>query len=213
MTVELPNTELKNLAGLQALHILARHGMSDCNTLLDFGCGDLYLGKLAVPYLKKNRYFAVDFRKKLVIEALLSEFGKTIIDAKRPKFFFNFDNYVETVSKYAAAQNINTFDFIVANSFFTFCNRRYLIEHLINLASLMDVTTLFIGTINLSEDGADDYCEQDWQYPYRTRFTVETFIDCFSKAGLTVELLDDIHPHCETWFKAEKKHSHKGLIK
>src|SRR6201987_2459849 len=82
--------------------------------LLNVGCGSLRIGRLLIPYLNRGKYFGVEPNEWLVEEGIRRELGETLVQIKRPTFFFS--DSPETIGQSKVA-----FDFALAQSVFSHC--------------------------------------------------------------------------------------------
>src|SRR5205814_5345274 len=97
-----------------AFNLLATLGLRQQHSLLDIGCGSLRIGRLLIPYLNQGKYFGVEPNRWLVEEGIKREIGETLVQIKRPTFFFS--DSPETV-----VQATVSFDFALAQSIFSHC--------------------------------------------------------------------------------------------
>src|SRR5436305_7852432 len=101
-----------DLIAAMAFNLLTTLGLRQHHSLLDIGCGSLRIGRLLIPYLNRGKYFGVEPNKWLVDEGIRRELGETLVEIKRPTFFFS--DSPDTVSQAKVA-----FDFALAQSIFS----------------------------------------------------------------------------------------------
>jgi len=77
-----------DLVAAMAFNLLTTLGLRQHHSLLDIGCGSLRIGRLLIPYLNRGNYFGVEPNKWLVDEGISRELGETLVQIKRPTFFF-----------------------------------------------------------------------------------------------------------------------------
>jgi SAM-dependent methyltransferase len=95
-------------------NLLTTLGLRQHHSLLDIGCGSLRIGRLLIPYLNRGKYFGVEPNEWLVVEGISRELGETLVQIKRPTFFFS--DSPDTIS-----QAKMSFDFALAQSIFSHC--------------------------------------------------------------------------------------------
>ena len=103
-----------DLIAAMAFNLLTTLGLRQHHSLLDIGCGSLRIGRLLIPYLNRGKYFGVEPNEWLVDEGIRRELGETLVQIKRPTFFFS--DSPDTISQAKIA-----FDFALAQSIFSHC--------------------------------------------------------------------------------------------
>src|SRR5580765_1750864 len=78
-----------DLIAAMAFNLLTTLGLRQHHSLLDIGCGSLRIGRLLIPYLNRRKYFGVEPNEWLVDEGIRRELGETLVQIKRPAFFFS----------------------------------------------------------------------------------------------------------------------------
>ena len=78
-----------DLVAAMAFNLLTTLGLRQHHSLLDIGCGSLRIGRLLIPYLNRGKYFGVEPNEWLVDEGIRRELGETLVQIKRPTFFFS----------------------------------------------------------------------------------------------------------------------------
>ncbi len=103
-----------DLIAAMTFNLLTTLGLRQHHSLLDVGCGSLRIGRLLIPYLNRGKYFGIEPAEWLVAEGIKQELGETVVQIKRPTFFF-------TASPEAVVQAKVLFDFALAQSIFSHC--------------------------------------------------------------------------------------------
>lgn len=165
-------------------------GIREEHRLLDFGCGSLRSGRLLIPYLLPDRYFGIDPNSWLIEAAIEHEFGRSILEVKRPRFDGNADCRLDVFGV--------KFDFIHAHSVFTHAPLPMIRRFLLNLRASLAPGGIFVGTW---VRGEDDCSGADWAYPTTVTYKLSTFRDLVEGAGLALHLLQWPHPE-QTYFAA-----------
>src|SRR5712672_377231 len=78
-----------DLVAAMTFNLLTTLGLRQNHSLLDVGCGSLRVGRLFIPYLNKEKYFGIEPNEWLVQAGIRNEIGKTLLQIKRPKFFYS----------------------------------------------------------------------------------------------------------------------------
>src|SRR6201981_496546 len=103
-----------DLIAAMTFNLLTTLGLRQRHSLLDIGCGSLRIGRLLIPYLNRGKYFGVEPNEWLVDEGIKRELGKSLLEIKRPMFFFS--DSPNTISQAKVA-----FNFALAQSIFSHC--------------------------------------------------------------------------------------------
>src|SRR5438067_7845268 len=103
-----------DLIAAMTFNLLTTLGLRQHHSLLDIGCGSLRIGRLLIPYLNRGKYFGVEPNQWLVREGIRRELGESLVEIKRPTFFFS-------KSPNAIVEANTSFDFAVAQSIFSHC--------------------------------------------------------------------------------------------
>src|ERR1700692_1582396 len=77
-----------DLIAAMTFNLLTTLGLRQHHLLLDVGCGSLRVGRLLIPYLNRGKYFGIEPNEWLVEEGIRQELGETVVQTKRPTFFF-----------------------------------------------------------------------------------------------------------------------------
>src|SRR5437764_3537633 len=144
-----------DLIAAMTFNLLTTLGLRQHHSLLDIGCGSLRIGRLLIPYLNRQKYFGVEPNEWLVNEGIRRELGQSLLEIKRPTFFF-------TDSPENIMRAKTPFNFAVAQSIFSHCG--------------LDLIKGWLSAISrsLAEDGAliatflvgdEDSAQTGWIYP------------------------------------------------
>ena len=77
-----------DLVAAMTFNLLTTLGLRQHHSLLDIGCGSLRIGRLLIPYLNRGKYFGIEPNEWLVEEGIRRELGQSLVEIKRPTFFF-----------------------------------------------------------------------------------------------------------------------------
>lgn len=77
-----------DLIAAMTFNLLTTLGLRQHHSLLDVGCGSLRIGRLLIPYLNRGKYFGIEPNEWLVREGIQRELGESLLQIKRPTFFF-----------------------------------------------------------------------------------------------------------------------------
>jgi cyclopropane fatty-acyl-phospholipid synthase-like methyltransferase len=167
-------------------------GLRDHHRLLDFGCGSLRFGRLAIPYLQPGNYVGLEPNAWLVEDAIARQIGQDQISLKRPTFH-SFDDF--------RADRCGTgFDFIVAQSIFSHAGRAIIAVGLDSFRRALASDGLALATFALVADGeAPDDASVGWVYPGGVAYAPEAVAEMIAAAGLVGRALPWFHPR-QTWF-------------
>jgi len=177
-----------DLVAAMTFNLLTTLGLRQHHSLLDIGCGSLRIGRLLIPYLNQGKYFGVEPNEWLVEEGIKRELGETLVQIKRPMFFFS--DSPETV-----VQAKVLFDFALAQSIFSHCG--------------LDLIRGWLSAVSrsLAQDGAlvatflpgdEDSLRTCWVYPECVNYRPATLERAAAEANLRFEILDWKHPR-QTW--------------
>jgi SAM-dependent methyltransferase len=177
-----------DLIAAMTFNLLTTLGLRQHHSLLDIGCGSLRIGRLLIPYLNRGKYFGVEPNEWLVDEGIRQELGETLVQIKRPTFFFS--DSPKTITQAETA-----FDFALAQSIFSHCG--------------LDLIKGWLGAISrsLAQDGAlvatfligeEDSTRTGWIYPECVNYRLATIERAAADVNLRFEILDWKHPR-QTW--------------
>jgi SAM-dependent methyltransferase len=177
-----------DLIAAMTFNLLTTLGLRQHHSLLDIGCGSLRIGRLLIPYLNRGKYFGIEPAEWLVAEGIKQELGETVVQTKRPTFFFT--DSPETVVRAKVS-----FDFALAQSIFSHCG--------------LDLIKGWLSAVSrsLAQDGAlvatflpsdEDSLRKGWIYPECVNYRPATLERAAADANLRFEILDWKHPR-QTW--------------
>jgi len=167
-------------------------GMRHFNTLLDFGCGNLRLGRLAIQYLDKDNYSGIEPVKSIVIEGIEKAYLRELCKAKNPGFHFSDDCDMSVFNK--------KFDYIIAQSVFTHMARSQIDSTLRSAEKVMHKKSLFLVNYH---PGKEDYDGKGWTQKI-TKYRPETINKIVEKNGLVLTSVHLIHTHLQNWLLIRK---------
>lgn len=181
-----------DLIGASQFALLFMLGMREHHRLLDFGCGSLRLGRLAIPYLRADRYFGVEPEAWLVEEGFRRELGQDAATVKRPRFDYNRDCRVDVFGE--------TFDFIIAQSVFSHTGEAMAREALRQMAPSLAPGGLIVANWMVGPEVHDYHpVTRDWVYPECVRFEESRIETLAREAGLAIRATPFPHPLL-TWY-------------
>jgi SAM-dependent methyltransferase len=173
-----------DLIAAMTFNLLTTLGLRQQHSLLDIGCGSLRIGRLLIPYLNRGNYFGIEPNEWLVQEGVKWEIGTTLLQIKRPTFFFSDSPEIITQAKVP-------FDFAVAQSIFSHCGLEVIQNWLHAISRSLADDGAFVATFL---PGKEDSPTKGWIYPECVNYTPATMRQAAAEAGLRFELLDWKHP-------------------
>jgi len=177
-----------DLIAAMTFNLLTTLGLRQHHSLLDVGCGSLRIGRLLIPYLNRGKYFGIEPAEWLVAEGIRQELGETVVQTKRPTFFFS--DSPETVVHAKVS-----FDFALAQSIFSHCGLDLIRGWLSAVSrSLADDGGLVATFLPSDEDSP----RSGWVYPDCVSYRPATLERAAADANLRFEILDWKHPR-QTW--------------
>ncbi|HEX5491491.1 MAG TPA: class I SAM-dependent methyltransferase [Candidatus Udaeobacter sp.] len=177
-----------DLIAAMAFNLLTTLGLRQHHSLLDLGCGSLRIGRLLIPYLNQGRYFGVEPNKWLVEDGIRRELGETLVQIKRPTFFFS--DSPDTI-----AQIRLSFDFALAQSIFSHCGLDLIKGWLSAISRSLANDGAFVATFLVGEE---DSTKTGWIYPDCVNYPPATLERAATDVNLRFEILDWKHPR-QTW--------------
>jgi len=186
-----PSDQADYMAGLQFANLYML-GLRAHNTLLDFGCGELRLGRLMLQYLDKGNYFGIEPEKELVREGIGKYHLAELMAAKNPHIKFNDDCDLAIFGM--------EFDYIIAQSVFTHMPESQILKSLASAGRAMHRGSIFVANY---KEGKGDYLGKDWtqaNITYRPA-TMKKLID---GCGLVSSPLQMIHTTRQEWLLIRK---------
>lgn len=176
--------------GQLQFNFLIKHGLKEYNSLLDIGCGTLRSGRFFINFLRKSRYFAVDFSIEAINAAKLLVDRENLGD-KKPNFYCNSSGIIDP-----SVFGNGYFDFLLAQSVFTHLPS-YLIESCFaNIRPSMNDNSIFFFTFNQScENSISNHKDHSHRFDF--------FEECAHRHGFAVRLIEDYnHPRGQTMAQA-----------
>jgi SAM-dependent methyltransferase len=177
-----------DLIAAMTFNLLTTLGLRQFHSLLDIGCGSLRIGRLLIPYLNRGKYFGVEPNEWLVDEGIKRELGETLLQIKRPTFFFSD-------SPATVAQAKVSFDFALAQSIFSHCGLDLIKNWLFAISRSLARDGALVATFL---PGEEDSTRTGWVYPECVNYRPATLERAASDANLRFKILDWKHPR-QTW--------------
>jgi SAM-dependent methyltransferase len=176
------------LIAAMTFNLLTTLGLRQHHSLLDIGCGSLRIGRLLIPYLNQGKYFGIEPAEWLVAEGIKQELGETVVQTKRPTFFFT--DSPETVVRAKVS-----FNFALAQSIFSHCGLDLIRGWLSAVSRALAEDGVLIATFLPSDE---DSPRTGWVYPDCVNYRPTTLERAAAEANLRFEILDWKHPR-QTW--------------
>src|SRR6266487_3028534 len=177
-----------DLIAAMTFNLLTTLGLRQHHSLLDVGCGSLRIGRLLIPYLNREKYFGVEPNQWLVEEGIKREIGETLVQIKRPTFFFS--DSPETV-----VQAKVSFDFALAQSIFSHCGLDLIKGWLSAISRSLAERGALVATFL---PGEEDSRRTGWVYPECVNYRPATLARAAADVNLRFEIVDWKHPR-QTW--------------
>jgi len=177
-----------DLIAAMTFNLLTTLGLRQHHSLLDIGCGSLRIGRLLIPYLNRGKYFGIEPAEWLVAEGIKQELGETVVQTKRPTFFF-------TDSPRSIGQTKVLFDFALAQSIFSHCGLDLIKGWLSAVSQSLAQDGALVATFLPSDE---DSRRAGWVYPECVNYRPSTLERAAADVNLRFEILDWKHPR-QTW--------------
>jgi SAM-dependent methyltransferase len=177
-----------DLIAAMTFNLLTTLGLRQHHSLVDIGCGSLRIGRLLIPYLNQGKYFGIEPAEWLVAEGIKQELGETVVQVKRPTFFF-------TDSPNAVVQAKVPFDFALAQSIFSHCGLDLIKGWLFAVSRSLAPDGILLATFL---PGDNDSWKTGWVYPECVNYQPATLERTAADVNLRFEILDWKHPR-QTW--------------
>lgn len=177
-----------DLIAAMTFNLLTTLGLRQHHSLLDIGCGSLRIGRLLIPYLNRGKYFGIEPAEWLVAEGIKQELGETVVQVKRPTFFFT--DSPETVVSAKVS-----FDFVLAQSIFSHCGLDLIKGWLFAVSRSLAPDGILLATFL---PGEEDSPRTGWIYPECVNYWPATLERAAAEVNLRFEILDWKHPR-QTW--------------
>lgn len=167
-------------------------GMRSYNTLLDFGCGSLRLGRFAIQYLNRGNYYGIEARAALITEGIKLNHLQELIKAKSTQLRITNDCNLSAFKR--------EFDYIIAQSVFTHMPKEQISLVLKSASRAMNRTSIFIANY---KHGTKDYEGKQWTQQNIT-YTPFTMSHLIIQQGFVASPIHLIHTHLQTWLLIRK---------
>jgi SAM-dependent methyltransferase len=177
-----------DLIAAMTFNLLTTLGLRQHHSLVDIGCGSLRIGRLLIPFLNQGKYFGVEPNKWLVDEGIKRELGQSLVEIKRPTFFF-------TDSPANIAKAETAFNFAVAQSIFSHCGLDLIKGWLSAISRSLTDDGALVATFLIGEE---DSAQTGWIYPDCVNYRPATLERAAAEVNLRFEILDWKHPR-QTW--------------
>jgi SAM-dependent methyltransferase len=177
-----------DLIAAMTFNLLTTLGLRQHHTLLDVGCGSLRIGRLLIPYLNRGKYFGIEPNEWLVEEGIQREIGKSLVEIKRPTFFFSDSPGTILGVKVS-------FDFALAQSIFSHCGLDLIKDWLSAISGSLARDGALVATFLIGEE---DCPKTGWVYPECVNYRPATLERAAADVNLRFEILDWKHPR-QTW--------------
>jgi len=188
-----------DLAGASQFALLFLLGLREHHRLLDFGCGSLRLGRLAIPYLQPGHYFGIEPEARLVEAGLDHELGRDAVTLRQPRFLHNVDYRIDGFGE--------RFDFIIAQSVFSHAGSEPTRRALTAFAGALEPGGLVLANWLLGPEGHGPSPETtDWVYPDCVAFMPDRLEALATEAGLVMRACPWPHPELH-WFVLAREES------
>jgi SAM-dependent methyltransferase len=182
-----------DLISTNQFSLLTLLGMRETHRLLDFGCGSLRLGRLAIPYLLPGLYYGVEPEAWLVEDGFAHELGQDARTLKAPVFSHNAD--------YRTDQFGVHFDFIMAQSIFSHTGESTTRAALASFKHSLAPGGLIVANWLLGAEGPPfDAATSDWVYPECVPFAPERIARLAHEAELCIRHCPWPHPGGLTYY-------------
>ena len=177
-----------DLIAAMTFNVLTTLGLRQHHSLLDIGCGSLRIGRLLIPFLNRGKYFGIEPAEWLVAEGIKQELGETVVQVKRPTFFFSD-------SPGTVARAKVSFDFALAQSIFSHCGLDLIKGWLSAVSSSLAADGVLLATFL---PGDEDSPQTGWVYPECVNYRPATLERAAAEVNLRFEILDWKHPR-QAW--------------
>lgn len=184
--------EAFDLLGARHFMLLFLLGLREHHTLLDFGCGSLRSGRLAMVYLDRGRYIGFDPNRWLIEAALEHEVGSNLVALKESRFYSDADFRWSEIGA--------SLDFVHAHSVLTHAPISLVRSFFAQSGETLAPAGLILATYLRSDQ---DYEGTEWVYPELVGYRPVTMSSLARRHGLTLRHLR--WPHTEqTYFVAAR---------
>jgi len=177
--------ERYGLLALLQMNLLSALGLEETDTVLDFGCGSLRLGRCLIPFLQRGGYYGIEPHDWLIQDGFDKETGAQLRTLKAP-LFSNDDSFDCTVFD-------TSFDFIMAQSIITHAGPVQTARLIETAGQALKADGMFLFSFLLGDDDAP-LPEADWTYPHNVQYPRPWLEQECAKHDLHFALLDWHHP-------------------
>lgn len=187
-----------DLKGAWQFMVLCFLGLREHHHLLEIAAGSLRAGRLFIPYLRPDHYFAVEAQESILRNGIDSEIGEDLVRIKRPRFAFN--------DTFDFSSFDRKFDYVMAHSILCHLAKPDAERLIHNAAAVVEPKGHFVGNYSIGED----YEEPNADYAVVTRYKESTMREMVEKAGLVfVPLPFNDRRADERWFLGLHPHVHE----
>lgn len=170
-----------DMVGGMQFQLLMDLGLREHHRFLDVGCGSLRLGRLALMYLLRGRYFGVEPDRDILNAGVKMHFGadmaeSQVIAAKAPTFTHNTDFDFSFTS--------GPVDYIFAQSIASHTGIDLTHKLLSSIAATMHEDSIAMVTYIRCEDPRKSNTEDGWFYPECVTYTDGKFGEMARDHGL-----------------------------
>jgi len=153
-------------------NLMTALGLREKHTLLDIGCGGLSGGRLFIPYLLPDHYFAIEPNPWLVQDAIANETGNDQVLLKRPQFLHSSDFPLHAFGR--------KFDYVLAQSILSHTSRKQMEHCFRQVRDVLEPKGIFAANhaIGAAYEGGE------WVYPNFATYPTAFLIDRAQEAGL-----------------------------
>jgi SAM-dependent methyltransferase len=173
------------LLGLLQMNLLTALGLEETDTVLDFGCGSLRLGRCLIPFLLRGKYYGIEPHDWLIQDGFTHETGGQLRTLKAP-LFSNDDTFDCSVFDVE-------FDFIMAQSIITHSGPKQTANLIRTAAQSLKQDGLFLFSFILGEDDTP-LPEADWTYPFNVPYPKPWLDQQCADNGMVMKLINRHHP-------------------
>lgn len=199
-----------DLMGGRQFTLLFNLGLRETDTVLDFGCGSLRLGKMLMSYLNKSNYYGIDPNKWLVEAAIKEELGEEFIQLKKPFFSYNDDFDVSVFD--------TKYNYIIAQSIFSHCTFALIKKALFSFIENIKDDGLICFTIIFRETRANSITsiknlKEKWIYPTTVSFSKDEIFNYFDSLENVYYTPIKGYQPVQTWIIMSKNKQKIDIIK
>lgn len=180
-------------AGFQ-FSVLFKFGLRARHKFLDYGCGDLRVGRLLLQYLSKGNYYGIEPNEKRTVGGIKGNHLHELVTYKRPHFRYSGDCDM-------SAFEIN-FDYILAYAVFIHMSDQQIKSSLASAYKAMHGESIFLATY--IEDLVNKNLKS-WNAGDTARYSQKTIFNLIRENGLLPTPLNLMGPGEHSWLLIRKK--------